>query len=115
MLSAEATDSGFSAEFQFAPDLGVFAGHFPSHPLVPGVYLIEAVRCAAESVFDRTFRIVFVTQTKFSRPVAPGDRVRFDVKVASGDDGLECRATILGADTPGGGAELVSKTRLRLH
>lgn len=39
----EPTAAGLQARYRFAPDLPVFAGHFPGRPLVPGVYLLAAM------------------------------------------------------------------------
>lgn len=67
-----------------------FHGHFPGHPLMPGVLIIEAMAQAGGvlllmDVPDRDSKIVVFTGidgAKFRRPVVPGDTVRFDVTVA---------------------------------
>ena len=67
-----------------------FHGHFPGHPLMPGVLIIEAMAQAGGvlllmDVPDRDSKIVVFTGidgAKFRRPVVPGDTVRFEVEVA---------------------------------
>jgi len=71
----ERTDSGFTASFRFAPELEVFKGHFPGRPLVPGVFLIEAVRCAAERAADASLHMKRITDAKFSAEVKPGEEI----------------------------------------
>lgn len=75
-----------------------FAGHFPGHPVVPGVLLLSAAIDALQSASGR--RVTQITAAKFLKPVGPGialtlsfrsggARVHFDIeapafKVASG-------------------------------
>ena len=67
-----------------------FHGHFPGHPLMPGVLIIEAMAQAGGvllllEVPDRRSKLVLFTGidgAKFRRPVVPGDTVRFEVTVA---------------------------------
>ena len=67
-----------------------FHGHFPGHPLMPGVLIIEAMAQAGGvllllEVPDRDAKLVVFTGidgAKFRRPVVPGDVVRFEVTVA---------------------------------
>ena len=39
-------------EFKFDPEDPTFAGHFPGHPILPGVFQLEMVRIAAERVLN---------------------------------------------------------------
>ena len=61
-----------------------FQGHFPGHPVMPGVLIVEAMAQAAgvlvwESVppeeRDFTLYLATVEKTRFRRPVRPGDRL----------------------------------------
>ena len=68
-----------------------FHGHFPGHPLMPGVLIIEAMAQAGGvllllEVPDRASKLVVFTgidDAKFRKPVVPGDTVRFEVTVAN--------------------------------
>ena len=68
-----------------------FQGHFPGHPVMPGVLVVEALaqagglltqlsRDPAELGKD-TFYLVKVDNAKFSRMVVPGDRLELDVEL----------------------------------
>ena len=68
----------------FKSDESFFKGHFPQKPVVPGVILIEmmaqtAAALIAFSIKDETFdKIVYlmnISETKFRKPVFPGDEV----------------------------------------
>lgn len=58
-------------------DHPAFAGHFPDHPIVPGVVLLDRVmQLAVESTGAATGGWQ-VTQAKFLSPCGPGDELRF--------------------------------------
>jgi len=83
-------------QLRIAPDHPAFAGHFPGNPVVPGVWLLDAVIHAWQQAAP-----VRVEAAKFLSPVGPGEvltisidttddgRARFEIssngrKVASG-------------------------------
>lgn len=57
-----------------AADHPSLAGHFPGHPLYPGVVLLDAAIAATEAHFGATVR--GVSAAKFLAPVFPGSAVR---------------------------------------
>jgi 3-hydroxyacyl-[acyl-carrier-protein] dehydratase len=66
-----------------------FAGHFPGHPVMPGVLVIEAMAQAGglllmHDVPDRGNKLIFFTtinKAKFRRPVVPGDQLRIEIDI----------------------------------
>jgi beta-hydroxyacyl-ACP dehydratase FabZ len=65
-----------------------FQGHFPGHPIMPGVLIIEAVAQAggilALKAMGGEKRIAYfagIDNCKFRRPVVPGDQLRLEVTV----------------------------------
>ena len=72
-----------------------FQGHFPGHPILPGVLQVEAMSQLAElAVWERLdpqrSRDVYVksvSNVKFRRPNAPGDRMLVEVAVESVENG----------------------------
>ena len=67
-----------------------FQGHFPGHPIMPGVLIIEAmaqtsatlVVSSLEGVSCETHLVYFMTieNARFRKPVVPGDQVHIKVK-----------------------------------
>ncbi len=64
----------------------VFTGHFPGNPLLPGVYMIEAlaqlggcVVLEAGEFSRKTPYLAGIERAKFRRPVVPGDKLMMEV------------------------------------
>ena len=66
-----------------------FQGHFPGHPIMPGVLLIEgmaqtagALCVLAQGATARPRVVYFMTidKAKFRKPVVPGDTVEYHVR-----------------------------------
>ncbi len=66
-----------------------FPGHFPGHPVMPGVLIVEAMaQVAAILVYsssddnkDKITYFVGIDNTKFRKPVVPGDQLRLELEV----------------------------------
>ena len=66
-----------------------FVGHFPGHPIMPGVLIIEAMAQVGgllimDSVENPENRVVYfmsLDNVKWRRPVTPGDQILFEVEV----------------------------------
>jgi len=68
-----------------------FQGHFPGHPIMPGVLLLEAMAqtggvlalksIPAEEVKKKVIYFMSIDKAKFRKPVLPGDQVRFEIDV----------------------------------
>ena len=65
-----------------------FNGHFPGHPVMPGVLVIEALAQAgglltqlshAAGTEGKLFYLVKIDNARFSKMVVPGDRLELDV------------------------------------
>lgn len=67
-----------------------FAGHFPGHPVMPGVLIVEAMAQTAGALVinsmksDASNKVVYfmsVDKAKFRKPVVPGDRLELHVSL----------------------------------
>ncbi|HUO51973.1 MAG TPA: bifunctional UDP-3-O-[3-hydroxymyristoyl] N-acetylglucosamine deacetylase/3-hydroxyacyl-ACP dehydratase [Gemmatimonadaceae bacterium] len=73
-----------------------FQGHFPGHPIMPGVLIIEAMAQVGGvllmgTVQDPQSKVVYFTSldnVRWRRPVKPGDQLRFELEL------LQIRARI---------------------
>jgi UDP-3-O-[3-hydroxymyristoyl] N-acetylglucosamine deacetylase/3-hydroxyacyl-[acyl-carrier-protein] dehydratase len=68
-----------------------FQGHFPGHPIMPGVLIVEGMAQAGgiillnqlENPQDYVAYFASIDNVKFRKPVLPGDTVRYEMKVLS--------------------------------
>lgn len=86
-----------------------FPGHFPGHPVMPGVLIVEAMAQVAgimaylasdEETRKKVSYFVAIDNAKFRRPVQPGDQLRIEVITTMsrrGIWGVEAKAYV--ADT----------------
>ena len=67
-----------------------FQGHFPGHPVMPGVLVIEALAQTGgiltqlshqAAATDKLFYLVKIDNARFSSMVVPGDRLMLEVKL----------------------------------
>ncbi|MBM4193232.1 MAG: bifunctional UDP-3-O-[3-hydroxymyristoyl] N-acetylglucosamine deacetylase/3-hydroxyacyl-ACP dehydratase [Gemmatimonadetes bacterium] len=66
-----------------------FQGHFPGHPIMPGVLIVEAMAQVGGmllmgSVDDPASKVVYfmsLDNVKFRKPVKPGDQLRFELEM----------------------------------
>jgi len=89
----EATKNSIVTEKKVPEDLDVFSGHYPGHPLLPGVLLCEAIfqtgALLIATLIDKADAInvgqvpvlTKISGARFKRPVRPGDTIRMTVKL----------------------------------
>ena len=101
----------------------VFQGHFPGHPILPGVLQVEAIAQLAEiGVWERLdpdrtrdIYVKSIRNVKFRRPNAPGDRCLIEVTVNSvGNDEANLTATVKNNGGVACQAEMVMAVRDRV-
>ncbi len=72
----------------------VFQGHFPGHPIYPGVMIIEGMAQAGgvlafksmenvseEEIQDKVVYFMSIDKAKFRQPVTPGDKLDYEINV----------------------------------
>jgi 3-hydroxyacyl-[acyl-carrier-protein] dehydratase len=75
-----------------------FPGHFPHHPVMPGVLIIEAMAQAAAILSFKTmdrrpddksvYYFAGIDGARFKRPVSAGDQLQLEVSIVNAKRGL---------------------------
>lgn len=87
------TPASIKTEVRFPADLALFQGHYPGHPLVPGVLLCEAIFQSGALLISELLEegklsgqgvpvLTRITNAKLKRQVRPGDLVCMEVVLA---------------------------------
>jgi len=90
----EVSENHIEARYRFRPDADFYRGHFPGHPVTPGVILLECIAqvgvvalgiyvVALESgldAVDRGLALFADAHVDFSGMVKPGERVTISAK-----------------------------------
>ncbi|MEC4676849.1 MAG: 3-hydroxyacyl-ACP dehydratase FabZ [Nitrospirota bacterium] len=64
-----------------------FQGHFPGHPIMPGVLIVEAMAQVAgilafsSGIEGDSVYFMSIEKAKFRRPVVPGDQIILEIRV----------------------------------
>ena len=66
-----------------------FSGHFPGHPIMPGVLIVEAMAQTGgllmmsemENVAEKVIYFMSMDDVKWRKPVVPGDQLIFEVEL----------------------------------
>ena len=74
-----------------------FNGHFPGHPVMPGVLILEALAQASAILAYKTSQLnpaeslsylMGVDGARFRKPVVPGDRLQLNIEVVRHKGGI---------------------------
>lgn len=73
-----------------------FQGHFPGHPVMPGVLIVESMAqiggfLLLKKVKNRENKVVYflkIDKVKFRNPVRPGDTIRSELKMTQYKHGI---------------------------
>jgi 3-hydroxyacyl-[acyl-carrier-protein] dehydratase len=91
-----ATGRGFTASIHLDPAHVVYQGHFPGHPVTPGVVQMQIVHELLERQLEKKLRLVQMPQCKFVRILDPTETALIDVHVELSSDGGRVRVKAWG-------------------
>jgi 3-hydroxyacyl-[acyl-carrier-protein] dehydratase len=113
ILDLNVGEGTITAEAQIPQHNTIFEGHFPGHPIMPGVLLVESMAqtsgwlLIALTKFERMPFLAAVKEAKMRSFVAPGDLLKIDASLVHEGSGyaitqakvrvngqLRCNATI---------------------
>ena len=84
LLSEALTTENLRWTFQVPADLPFFEGHFPGHPILPGVVALGWLLAAAERFLARRVEAVELLNVKFQVAILPGAELELTVAPKTG-------------------------------
>ncbi|WP_251211766.1 3-hydroxyacyl-ACP dehydratase FabZ [Adlercreutzia murintestinalis] len=88
------------AELDVRADLPLFAGHFPSRPVFPGVLIMEALAqaacCCLMAAQDETVNLGYlagIDKARFRETVLPGDTIQLEAHIVQASSKF-CKAEV---------------------
>ncbi|MFB8179398.1 hypothetical protein ACFC8N_25895 [Streptomyces sp. NPDC055966] len=105
---SERAADGTHGVLRLAVDLGAehMAGHYPGHPILPGVVVMDWVLQAVDSLHGGGLRLRRIDRARFVRLLLPGDVLELTLRVrprepdraGAGDAGIVAEARIVRSD-----------------
>lgn len=86
--------TGLSLPLPVAADHPAYAGHFPGHPILPGVVLLDEALYALAAARGLEAAIGRIKSAKFLSPVSPGEALRLDCTASA--EGVFCFRILAG-------------------
>ena len=71
ILESSVSETGFITTIKLNPGHIVYSGHFPGHPVTPGVIQLQIVHELSEKHFQRSLRLLTMSQSKFLKILNP--------------------------------------------
>lgn len=93
-------DNTVKAEVYLRPEWEIFQGHFPSYPVLPGIYVTESMAQAAGLLLltmpgneGKLPLFLNISQMRFLRPARPGDTMQLSAELVqdAGNGIYECK------------------------
>ena len=78
------SSDGLVWTFRVPEDLPFFRGHFPGHPILPGVVALSWMLAGAERLLGRAVQAAELLNVKFQVVVLPGTEVELSIVPKSG-------------------------------
>lgn len=81
VLEASETEGGFVTEIELNKNHIVYSGHFPGHPVTPGVIQMQIVHELLEKHLKFKIKFVAMKQCKFLKILNPVETSRITVQI----------------------------------
>ena len=81
ILERTTTESGFFATIKLFPEHVIYSGHFPGHPVTPGVIQLQIVHELMEHYFRKSLKLATVDDCKFLKIINPEENDVIQISV----------------------------------
>jgi 3-hydroxyacyl-[acyl-carrier-protein] dehydratase len=98
----QSTETGLTATIGINAAHGIFEGHFPGNPILPGVCTVQIIKELAEHKLGRPTRLVRASNIKYLGFISPVAMpvVQFILRLEfPGDNTINCSASVSSGET----------------
>jgi 3-hydroxyacyl-[acyl-carrier-protein] dehydratase len=81
VLETSVSNNGFIITIDLNPAHIVYAGHFPGHPVTPGVIQMQIVHELLEKQLSRVLKLISMPQCKFLKILNPEETLRMTIHI----------------------------------
>ena len=81
ILNSFDNTTGFISTIKLNPNHIVYTGHFPGHPVTPGVIQMQIVHELVEQHFNRKLKLKNMPQCKFLKILNPNETTQIDIHI----------------------------------
>ncbi len=81
MLETSVSEVGFITTIELNPGHIVYSGHFPDHPVTPGVIQMQIVHELLENYFCKDLKLITMSRCKFLKILSPKETSQIDVHI----------------------------------
>lgn len=74
---------------EFNPNHAIYQGHFPGHPVVPGVCTLQTIKECAELILKSDLTFSQIQSCKFLSAINPSERSLLELTITLKDDDTE--------------------------
>ncbi len=103
ILDSNPTETGISVLVKIDKEHSIFEGHFPNHPVTPGVCTMQIIKELSEHHFGKELMLKTARNVKFMAIINPkeNDEVKFDLSFEPiGEGEISIKATVLLDENP---------------
>ncbi len=87
-------DHEYNCRIVFNADHAIFTGHFPDHPVVPGVCMIEIVKELLQSEVNKPLMLNHADNVKFLQLITPGVEPFIKISWKESENGYHVNAIL---------------------
>ena len=93
VIALEQSNEGVKATIRLNKDHGIFKGHFPGNPIMPGVCMIQIIKELTEEAVDKTLFLSVSSNIKFMAIINPdlNPVLHMDLTITENEDEVKIK------------------------
>lgn len=92
-LNVQQDDANYNCDVVFNSGHSIFSGHFPGHPVVPGVCMMEIVKELVQSALGTSLTLSNAGNVKFLQLITPDTQPQISISWKAQESGYKVSAS----------------------